>query len=166
MAQFAVNLNVHRTSRRLERDLEICVRYKVPIIITSWGAREDVNLAAHSYGGITLRDVINLRHAHKAIEEGADGPIVVAAGAGGHTGAHGNYLKPTIRSHGFDPGNLEVSDSSKMNFAAGTSRPKQWKDIWGAGHGIGAIKAVVPVVEFIDRLEREYLTARERMKLS
>jgi len=85
-APFAVNQIVHRSNTRLEHDLELCVKWKVPITITSLGAREDVNRAAHSYGGITLHDVINDRFAHKAIEKGADGLIAVAAGAGGHAG--------------------------------------------------------------------------------
>ncbi|MDO7833811.1 nitronate monooxygenase family protein [Sphingobium sp. HBC34] len=85
-APFAVNLIVHRTNSRLEEDLALCVRYQVPIVITSLGAREDVNQAIHSYGGIVLHDVINDRFAHKAIEKGADGLIAVAAGAGGHAG--------------------------------------------------------------------------------
>ncbi|MEC3950019.1 NAD(P)H-dependent flavin oxidoreductase [Sphingobium sp. HWE2-09] len=85
-APFAVNLIVHRTNARLEEDLALCVQYKVPIVITSLGAREDVNAAIHSYGGIVLHDVIDDRFAHKAIEKGADGLIAVAAGAGGHAG--------------------------------------------------------------------------------
>ncbi len=85
-APFAVNQIVHRTNERLNHDIELCVKYKVPIIITSLGAREEVNQAAHSYGGIVLHDIINDRFAHKAIEKGADGLIAVAAGAGGHAG--------------------------------------------------------------------------------
>lgn len=85
-APFAVNLIVHRTNARLEEDLALCVQYRVPIVITSLGARQDVNQAIHSYGGIVLHDVINDRFAHKAIEKGADGLIAVAAGAGGHAG--------------------------------------------------------------------------------
>ena len=85
-APFAVNQIVHKTNNRLEEDIEICVKHKVPVVITSLGAREDLNGAIHSYGGITLHDVINDRHAHKAIEKGADGLIPVAAGAGGHAG--------------------------------------------------------------------------------
>jgi nitronate monooxygenase len=85
-APFAVNLIVHRSNARLEEDLELCVRYRVPIVITSLGAREDVNLAIHSYGGIVLHDVITNVFARKAIEKGADGLIAVAAGAGGHAG--------------------------------------------------------------------------------
>jgi nitronate monooxygenase len=85
-APFAVNQIVHRTNTRLEHDLELCVKYRVPLVITSLGAREDVNQAVHSYGGIVLHDVINDRFARKAIEKGADGLIAVAAGAGGHAG--------------------------------------------------------------------------------
>ncbi|MCW3475360.1 NAD(P)H-dependent flavin oxidoreductase [Limobrevibacterium gyesilva] len=85
-APFAVNQIVHRSNTRLDHDLEMCVKYRVPILITSLGAREDVNRAAHSYGGLVLHDVINSRFAHKAIEKGADGLIAVAAGAGGHAG--------------------------------------------------------------------------------
>ena len=85
-APFAVNQIVHRSNTRLEQDLALCVKWKVPVVITSLGAREDVNQAVHSYGGITLHDIINNRFAHKAIEKGADGLIPVAAGAGGHAG--------------------------------------------------------------------------------
>jgi len=85
-APFAVNQIVHRSNERLQRDVEICVKWQVPIWITSLGAREEINEAAHSYGGITLHDVINNRFAKKAIEKGADGLIAVAAGAGGHAG--------------------------------------------------------------------------------
>jgi len=85
-APFAVNQIVHRTNNRLEEDIELCVKYKAPLVITSLGAREDLNAAIHSYGGITMHDVINDKHAHKAIEKGADGLIPVAAGAGGHAG--------------------------------------------------------------------------------
>jgi nitronate monooxygenase len=85
-APFAINQIVHKSNERLEHDMALCVKYKVPIIITSLGAREDVNAAAHSYGGVVLHDIINNKHAHKAIEKGADGLIAVAAGAGGHAG--------------------------------------------------------------------------------
>lgn len=85
-APFAVNQIVHRSNSRLEHDVELCVKHEVPIVITSLGAREDVNEAVHSYGGIVLHDVINDRFAHKAIEKGADGLIAVATGAGGHAG--------------------------------------------------------------------------------
>ncbi len=85
-APFAINQIVHRSNDRLEHDMEMVVKYKVPVIITSLGARTDVNDAIHSYGGVVLHDIINNAFAHKAIEKGADGLIAVAAGAGGHAG--------------------------------------------------------------------------------
>ena len=85
-APFAINQIVHKSNDRLEHDMALCVKYKVPIIITSLGAREEINQAAHSYGGVVLHDIINNKHARKAIEKGADGLIAVAAGAGGHAG--------------------------------------------------------------------------------
>jgi nitronate monooxygenase len=85
-APFAINQIVHKSNDRLQHDMAMCVKYKVPIIITSLGAREEINEAAHSYGGVVLHDIINNKHAHKAIEKGADGLIAVAAGAGGHAG--------------------------------------------------------------------------------
>ncbi|WP_313563021.1 nitronate monooxygenase family protein [Diaphorobacter nitroreducens] len=85
-APFAINQIVHRSNDRLEHDMQVCAKYKVPIVITSLGAREDVNQAVHSWGGIVLHDIINNKFAHKAIEKGADGLIAVAAGAGGHAG--------------------------------------------------------------------------------
>lgn len=98
-APFAVNLIVHRSNLRLEEDLALCVRYRVPIVITSLGAREDVNAAIHAYGGIVLHDVIDDRFARKAVEKGADGLIAVAAGAGGHAGTQSPFaLIEEIRS--------------------------------------------------------------------
>ncbi len=85
-APFAVNQIVHKSNDRLEHDVAMCVKYKVPIVITSLGARPEVNEAIHSYGGIVLHDVINITHAKKALEKGADGLIAVCAGAGGHAG--------------------------------------------------------------------------------
>lgn len=85
-APYAVNLIVHRSNTRLEQDVEICIKHKVPIIITSLGARPEINDAIHSYGGIVFHDIINLTHARKALEKGADGLIAVCAGAGGHAG--------------------------------------------------------------------------------
>ena len=85
-APFAINQIVHKSNDRLEHDMEMCVKFKVPIYITSLGAREDINAAAHSYGGVVLHDIINNKFAHKAIEKGADGLVAVAAGAGGHAG--------------------------------------------------------------------------------
>ncbi len=245
-APFAVNQIVHRSNDRLEHDLELCVKYKVPIVITSLGAREEVNEAVHSYGGIVLHDVINNKFAKKAIEKGADGLIAVAAGAGGHagtlspfalireirewfdgplllsgsiahgsgvlaaqamgadlayigsafiateeanaeqaykqmivesnaddivytnlfTGVHGNYLRKSIVNSGLDPENLPESDPSKMNFGSGgNTRAKAWKDIWGAGQGVGSVKKVVPAAELITRLRHEYEDARQRLAL-
>ncbi|MBA6412627.1 nitronate monooxygenase [Parahaliea sp. F7430] len=243
-APFAVNQIVHKSNDRLQHDLELCVKYKVPIVITSLGAQEFVNDAVHSYGGIVLHDVINDRFARKAIEKGADGLIAVAAGAGGHasaispfaliqeirewfdgplllsgsiatgdgilaaqamgadlgyigsafiateeanaeqaykqaivdnfskdivytnlfTGVHGNYLRPSIEAAGLDPDKLPESDPSAMNFGSGgASATKAWRDIWGCGQGIGAVKAVVPAAELIARLKREYQQAKERL---
>ena len=85
-APFAINQIVHKSNDRLEHDMQVCAKYKVPIVITSLGAREDVNQAVHSWGGVVLHDIINNKFAHKAIEKGADGLIAVAAGAGGHAG--------------------------------------------------------------------------------
>jgi nitronate monooxygenase len=240
-APFAINQIVHKSNDRLEHDMALCVKYKVPIIITSLGAREDVNAAAHSYGGVVMHDVINNKFAKKAIEKGADGLIAVAAGAGGHagvkspfaliqeirewfdgpvalsgsiatggavlaaqamgadfayigsafiateearaaddykqavvesssddivysnlfTGVHGNYLAPSIRKAGLDPEHLPESDPSAMNF--GGDAKKAWKDIWGCGQGIGAVKAVVPAAELVARLKREYQEAKSRI---
>jgi len=242
-APYAINQIVHKSNDRLEHDMDMCVKYKVPIIITSLGAREDVNAAAHSYGGIVLHDIINNKFAKKAIEKGADGLVAVAAGAGGHagvkspfaliqeirewfdgpialsgaianggailaaqamgadfayigsafiateearaaeeykqaiveassddivysnlfTGVHGNYLAPSIRNAGLDPENLPESDASKMNF--GGDAKKAWKDIWGCGQGIGAVKAVLPTANLVARLQREYEEARARLNL-
>jgi nitronate monooxygenase len=85
-APFAINQIVHKSNERLEEDMSLCVKYKVPLIITSLGAREEINQAAHSYGGLVMHDIINNKFAHKAIEKGADGLIAVATGAGGHAG--------------------------------------------------------------------------------
>ena len=226
-APFAVNQIVHRSNARLERDIEICHKWKVPIWITSLGARVEVNEAAHDCGGIALHDIINNRFAKKAIEKGADGLIAVAAGAGGHagaqsplaliseirewfdgpvllsgaistgrsilaaqamgadlaykqmivdsgaedivysslfTGVHGNYLKPSIVRAGMDPDNLETADASSMNFGDGRSKPKSWKEIWGAGQGIGAVKTVGPARALVDRLATEYAAAKAEMR--
>jgi len=240
-APFAINQIVHKSNDRLEHDMALCVKYKVPVIITSLGAREEINQAAHSYGAVVLHDIINNKFAHKAIEKGADGLIAVAAGAGGHagvkspfalvqeirqwfdgplalsgaiatggavlaaqamgadfaymgsafiathearaveaykqaivecdsddivysnlfTGVHGNYLAPSIRAAGLDPEHLPESDPSKMNF--GGDAKKAWKDIWGAGQGIGAITQLQSTADFVAQLKREYRAARERL---
>jgi nitronate monooxygenase len=244
-APFAINQIVHKSNDRLEHDMQVCAKYKVPITITSLGARADVNEAVHSWGGVVLHDVINNVFAHKAIEKGADGLIPVAAGAGGHasvkspfamvqeirdwfggpvalsgsissggailaalamgadfayvgsafiatdearaadgykkmitesnsddivysnfyTGIHGNYLKGSIRNAGMDPENLPESDPSKMNFATsdGANAAKAWKDIWGCGQGIGAIREVVPAADLVARFKREFNEARARL---
>jgi nitronate monooxygenase len=240
-APFAINQIVHKSNDRLEHDMAVCAKYKVPIIITSLGARTDVNDAVHAWGGVVLHDIINDFFARKAIEKGADGLVAVAAGAGGHagvkspfaliqeirqwfdgpvalsgsiasggavlaaqamgadfayigsafiatdearavegykqmivdsnsddivysnlfTGVHGNYLKGSIRNAGLDPDNLPESDPSKMNF--GGDAKKAWKDIWGCGQGIGAVKAIVPTRVLVERLVREYTEARARL---
>ena len=246
-APFAVNQIVHNSNDRLMQDVELCVKHKVPIVITSLGARPEVFDAIHSYGGIVLHDVINNRFAKKAIEKGADGLICVAAGAGGHagtlspmpfiqevrewfdgpvllsgaistgdsvlaaqamgadmayigsafiatkeanadeaykqslvdyaasdivytnlfTGVHGNYLRPSIEAAGLDPDNLPESDPSKMNFGSGgSSKAKAWRDIWGCGQGINAIKSIDTAGELVERLKREYAAARERLLAS
>jgi nitronate monooxygenase len=243
-APFAINQIVHKSNDRLEHDMQMCAKYKVPIVITSLGARTDVNDAVHSWGGIVLHDIINNAFAKKAIDKGADGLIAVAAGAGGHagvkspialiqeirewfdgplllsgaiatgggvlaaqamgadlayigsafiatdearasdaykqaivegtsddivysslfTGVHGNYLKASVRNAGLDPDNLPESDPTKMNFGGGGAA-KAWKDIWGCGQGIGAVKQVVPAASMVDRLAREYGQARARLGL-
>jgi nitronate monooxygenase len=109
-APFAINQIVHKSNDRLEHDMALCVKYKVPIIITSLGAREDINAAAHSYGGVVLHDVINNKHAHKAIEKGADGLIAVAAGAGGHAGVKSPFALVQEIRQWFD-GPLALSGS-------------------------------------------------------
>ncbi len=242
-APFAINQIVHKSNDRLEHDMAVCEKYKVPIVITSLGAREDVNTAVKAWGGITLHDVITNVFAHKAMEKGATGLIAVAAGAGGHasvkspfamiqeirewfdgplvlsgaistggavlaaqamgadlayigsafiathearavdgykemitksnsddivysnfyTGIHGNYLKGSIVAAGMDPDNLPVSDPSKMNFGGGENSAKAWKDIWGCGQGIGAIKEITSAAEMVARLKREYLAAKARL---
>ena len=245
-APFAVNHIVHKSNDRLEHDVEASTKWKAPIIITSLGAREDVNLAAHSYGGVVLHDVITDRFARKAIEKGADGLIPVAAGAGGHagtlspfaivhalrewfdgpialsgaignghavlgaqamgadlayigsafiatqeanavqgykemivassgedttytnlfTGVHGNYLTPSIIAAGMDPNDLPKSDPSAMNFGSGgNQKAKAWRDIWGCGQGIGAVKSVPTVAEMVARLSDEYEQAKAELAM-
>jgi nitronate monooxygenase len=243
-APFAINQIVHKSNDRLEHDMAMCAKYKVPIVITSLGARTDVNDAVHGWGGIVLHDIIDNRFAKKAIEKGADGLIAVAAGAGGHagvkspfalvqeirewfdgplllsgamatgggilaaqamgadlayigsafiateearasdaykqaivegssddivysslfTGVHGNYLKASVRNAGLDPDHLPESDPTKMNFGGGGAA-KAWKDIWGCGQGIAAVKAVLPTAALVDRLAAEYAQARARLAL-
>ena len=243
-APFAVNQIVHGSNTRLKHDMDLCVKYEVPIVITSLGAKEWVNEMVHSYGGIVLHDIINNRFAKKAIEKGADGLIAVAAGAGGHagttspmaliqeirewfdgplllsgaiatgdavlaaqamgadlayigsafiataeanaeeaykqaivdysaddivysslfTGVHGNYLKPSIAAAGLDPNNLPEGDVSQMDFGSGgNTDAKAWKNIWGCGQGIGAVKTLGTTADYVDRLTTEYHNAKARI---
>ncbi len=222
--------------------MAICTELKVPIIITSLRAPKMVVDSAHSYGGLVFHDIINIRHAKKAVDEGVDGLIAVCTGAGGHagtlspfalvpelrkfwkgtialsgsiasggsilaaqamgadlayigtrfiatreanaedaykralveaegggdivytnlfTGVHGNYLRSSIAAAGLDPDNLPQSDKSKMNFGSGGNmKQKAWRDIWGAGQGVGQISDTPSVGELVDRLEAEYRAAR------
>ena len=243
-APFAVNQIVHKTNNRLDEDMAICAKWEVPLIITSLGAREDVNNAVHGWGGLVLHDVVNNDFARKAIAKGADGLIPVATGAGGHagalspfalmqeirewfsglvalsgaiacgrsilaaqamgadfayagspwiathessasdaykqcvvdsdatdivysnnfTGVHGNYLKPSIVAAGLDPENLPNNDPGAMNFGAGgNTAAKAWKDIWGSGQGIGAIKAVTSVAERVEQFAAQYQEAKREL---
>jgi nitronate monooxygenase len=240
----AVNQIVHQSNARLEQDVRICVEHQVPIFITSLRApAKEIIDAVHSYGGIVLHDVINLRHAQKALDAGVDGLILVAAGAGGHagttspfalvgevrrifdgpivlsgaianggsilaaqamgadlaymgtrfiatqeahavddykraivsssasdiiytnlfTGVHGNYIRESILNAGLDPDALPESDKTKMNF--GSDKAKAWKDIWGAGQGVGLMDDVPSVAQLVERLTREYEDARARLSL-
>ena len=109
-APFAINQIVHKSNDRLEHDMQVCAKYKVPIIITSLGAREDVNQAVHSWGGVVLHDIINNKFARKAIEKGADGLIAVAAGAGGHAGVKSPFALVQEIRQWFD-GPLALSGS-------------------------------------------------------
>jgi nitronate monooxygenase len=96
----------------------------------------------------------------QAIVEGTSDDIVYSSL---FTGVHGNYLKPSVRNAGLDPDHLPESDPTKMNFGGGEGARKAWKDIWGCGQGIGAVKAVVPAASLVDRLAREYAAARARV---
>ena len=109
-APYAINQIVHKSNDRLEHDMAMCVKYKVPIIITSLGAREEINQATHSYGGVVLHDIINNKFAHKAIEKGADGLVAVAAGAGGHAGVKSPFALVQEIRQWFD-GPLALSGS-------------------------------------------------------
>ncbi|CAL63424.1 Putative 2-nitropropane dioxygenase [Herminiimonas arsenicoxydans] len=242
----AVNQIVHQSNDRLAHDVEVCVRHRVPIIISSLQAppREMMD-AIHGYGGIVLHDVISIRHAHKALDAGVDGLILVAAGAGGHagtlspfalvgevrqffkgtialsgaiasgdavlaaqamgadlayigsrwlatheanvdeayrqalvtsvasdivysnlfTGVHGNYLRKSIINMGLDPDNLPQGDKSVMDFASTSgNKVKAWRDIWGAGQGVGMIDAVTSVAEAVQKLSAEYQAAKVRLQ--
>jgi nitronate monooxygenase len=243
----AVNQIVHQSNDRLAHDVEVCVKHRVPIIISSLRAPpKEMMDAIHGYGGIVLHDVISIRHAQKALEAGVDGLILVAAGAGGHagplspfalvgevrkffsgpialsgaiatggavlaaqamgadfayigsrwlatkesniddtyrqaildsaaadivytnlfTGVHGNYLKASILRAGMDPDNLPQADKSAMNFGSGGGAAKAWRDIWGAGQGVGLMDDVPSVAEMVERLKSEYDAARKRLGIS
>jgi len=244
IAPYAVNLIVHKSNTRIEEDLALCVKHKVPMVITSLGARPEVNDAIHSYGGMVLHDIINIVFAHKALEKGADGLIAVCAGAGGHagtlspfalineirqffdgplalsgaistgaqvlaaqamgadfgyigsafipthearavdgykdmivdsaakdiiysslfTGVHGNYLAPSIAKAGMDPNTLPDGDKAQMSFQSGEgSKAKAWKDVWGAGQGVGGVTARMGAGEYIAKLVREYEEAKAKI---
>ena len=243
VAPFAVNQIVHGSNTRLQADMEACVRHEVPIVITSLRPPGDVVAAVHSYGGLVFHDVISLRHAHKAMEQGVDGIIAVCAGAGGHagpmspfalvkeirkefdgtlilsgcmsngadilaaralgadlaymgtrfiateeanaapaykemivdsacadiaytplfTGVHGSYLKGSIRNAGLDPDNLPEAGKEAMNFAKSKGDARAWRDIWGAGQGVGSIDDILPARDVILRLELEYREALEKL---
>lgn len=240
----AVNQIVHDTNARLSQDVETCVKHKVPIFITSLRAPvPEIVDAVHEYGGIVLHDVINMRHANKALEAGVDGLILVAAGAGGHagtqspfaiigelrrfydgpvilsgamtrgedilaaqvmgadlayigtrfiacqeanavdgykqaivdssasdiiytnffTGVHGNYIRSSIEAAGLDPNDLPVRERGTMKISGESSKAKAWRDVWGAGQGVGQIDDVPTVAEYVQRLKDEYEAARQRI---
>ena len=130
-APFAVNQIVHKSNTRLERDLEICHRHKVPIWITSLGARPEVNHAAHDCGGIALHDIINVTFARKALEKGADGLIAVAAGAGGHAGKQNPFaLVQEIREFFDGPLLLDRDRTLGLAYTSGTVTPAP-AALWG-----------------------------------
>jgi len=244
VAPYAVNQIAHASNNRLLADMETCVRHEVPIIITSLRPPAEIVAAVHGYGGVVFHDVINLRHAMKAIEQGVDGIITVCAGAGGHagttspfalvkevrevfdgtiilagsmsrgndalaaqaigadlaylgtrfiatveanapaaykemivasksadivytslfTGVHGSYLRGSIEKAGLDPDNLPEADKTKMNFASGgNTAAKAWRDIWGAGQGVGGMHDIPAVADLVARMTAEYEEARKRL---
>ena len=214
-APYAVNQIVHKSNQRLDHDLDVCSRFRVPIVISSLGSREDVNRAVHSYGGFVFTDVSNTLHARKAIDKGSDGLIALAAGAGGHTGTLSPFaLIEEIREWFDGPlalaGAIATARSIRAALAMGadlayvgspfiatveanappkykqmivesnaadiianseltgflgnylrgsvpaqpTESLKPWRDIWGAGHGIGAVKAI----QTVENLVKSWLT--------
>lgn len=241
-APFAVNQIVHKSNDRLEHDVEVCIKHKVPLAITSLGAREDVYKAFRDAGTLVFHDIINVKFAQKALEKGAGGLVAVCAGAGGHagrlspfalisevreffdgplalsgsiatgrgvlaaealgadfayagsmfiaateanavegykqdivastadgiiysslfTGVHGNYLKSSVTRAGLDADNLPESDPSKMDFGSNRA-PKAWKEIWGAGQGVGSVHKIEPVADMIARLEHDYKAAKAKL---
>ena len=244
VAPFAVNQICHPSNNRLEHDTKVCRKHEVPIIITSLQANQDVYDATHSYGGIILHDVVNIRHSKKALSMGADGLIAVCSGAGGHagrlspfalipeirqffdgplllsgsiatggsvagalaigadlayigtrfiaskeanaeegykqeiidsagediiysslfTGVHGNYLKGSIEKAGLDPNNLPSADKKSMNFGSGgNTEAKAWKDIWGAGQGVGSVHDAPSIQDIVNQFASEYAEAQKRV---
>jgi len=243
VAPYAVNQIAHASNPRLFEDVETCVKHEVPIIITSLRPPEEIVTAVHSYGGLVFHDVISLRHARKAMEQGVDGIIAVCAGAGGHagplnpfafikeirrefdgvlilsgcitsgmdvvaaralgadlaysgtrfiatrearavpsykemvvdskaddivytslfTGVHGSYLKGSIANAGMDPEDLPAGSKSDMDFGNRDISAKAWKDIWGAGQGVGNIDEIVPARDLVLRMEREYRETLARL---
>lgn len=242
IAPYAINQIVHASNERLEHDMALCEKHKVPMIITSLRAPGDVVKQTHQWGGIIFHDVTTLRHAEKAIEAGVDGLILVAAGAGGHagtlspfallaevrrifdgpialsgaittgagiyaaramgadfayigtrfiasqeanadmrykqmivdsnakdvlytpffTGIPGNYLTKSIVAAGLDPENLREEEMATANF--GSSRVKPWKDIWGAGQGVGSIDSIETTAQIVSTLHKEYQQARKKLQ--
>ena len=145
-APFAVNLIVHRSNARLQTDLELCVKYKVPIVICSLGAREEVNDAIHSYGGLVLHDVINDKFARKAVEKGADGVVAVAAGAGGHAGTTSPFaLVSEIRSWFDGPVALSGSIANGQSILAAQA---MGADVGYIGSAFIATQEAVAVPEY------------------
>ena len=245
LAPYAVNQIVHSSNVRLQHDIDVCVQHRVPILITSLRAPDQVVEAAHSYGGLVFHDVTTIAHAKRALAAGVDGLILVCSGAGGHagrlspfafvpevrqfydgclilsgsiasggailaaqslgadlayigtrfiaseeanapspykqmildsraedivytnlfTGVHGNYLKGSIVAAGLDPENLPASDKSKMDFGGGSAKAKAWRDIWGAGQGVGQMADAPSAGEIVERLAREYAAARGRVNV-
>ena len=243
VAPYAVNQIAHASNPRLFEDVETCVKHEVPIIITSLRPPEEIVAAVHSYGGLVFHDVISLRHARKAMEQGVDGIIAVCAGAGGHagplnpfafikeirrefdgalilsgcitsgsdvvaalalgadlaysgtrfiatqearavpgykdmvvdskaddivytslfTGVPGSYLKGSVAKAGMDPENLPEGSKRDMDFGNRDISAKAWKDIWGAGQGVGNIDEVMPARDLVLRMEREYRETLARL---
>ena len=243
-APFAVNQICHPSNPRLEQDVALCVKHRVPIVITSLSPPAEIVQAVHSYGGLVFHDVINMRHARKAADQGVDGLILVAAGAGGHagqlspfalvnearqwfdgciilsgamstgsdilaaqamgadlaymgtrfiaskeanasseyklmlvescaedivysslfTGVKGNYLRGSIAAAGLDPDQLPDGDISKIDFQEMVQGSKAWKDIWGAGQGVGSIASEVHVAGIVEELAQQYKNAQEALR--
>jgi nitronate monooxygenase len=155
-APFAVNQIVHRSNDRLEADIETCAKWKVPITITSLGAREDLNTAVHAWGGITLHDIIDDRYARKAVEKGADGLIAVAVGAGGHAGQWSPFaLVHEIRK--WFTGPLALSGSIATGGAVLAAQAM------GADFAYIGSPFIATVSAMVDRLAREYAAAKARL---